>query len=156
VHPLDGEVTIGELRGPHRRVGRIVAHVRNLNENNGGVEAAVALARGNAATQRILAHLSEGGAADDIALSAWQTVGPGRQALIELSTYGASRGNDRLLLITRLPPRGAESDCRLAFERVELWFNENILQGAGSSEEHTSELQSREKIVCRLLPDKKK
>jgi len=127
VHPLAGEVTIGELRGPHRRVGRIVAHVRNLSEHNGGVEAAVALARGNAATQRILARLDGGEMADDVALSAWQTVGPGRQALIELSAYGTSRGNDRLLLITRLPPRGEESDCHLAFERVELWFNENIL-----------------------------
>src|SRR2546430_7624491 len=33
---------------------------------------------------------------------------------------------------------------------------ENSLAGAGRSEEHTSELQSQSKIVCRLLLEKKK
>src|SRR5436309_9143786 len=31
-----------------------------------------------------------------------------------------------------------------------------VRNGAGRSEEHTSELQSREKLVCRLLLEKKK
>lgn len=125
LRPIARELTIGELRGPHRRLGRIAAHVRNLDENTGGVEAAIALARGNTATERILAHLNGDDAADDVALSAWHTLGPGRQVLIELSAYGASRGNDRLLLIARLPQ--GEEGCRLAFERVELWFNENLI-----------------------------
>src|SRR5690606_40226500 len=35
-------------------------------------------------------------------------------------------------------------------QRIPAWYNEN------RSEEHTSELQSRENLVCRLLLEKKK
>src|SRR5690606_41301301 len=36
------------------------------------------------------------------------------------------------------------------FEYIEIWYNKKR-----RSEEHTSELQSREKLVCRLLLEKK-
>src|SRR5207249_6914238 len=37
-----------------------------------------------------------------------------------------------------------------------LWYFSNIASRAGRSEEHTSELQSRFDLVCRLLLEKKK
>src|SRR3712207_8028436 len=37
-----------------------------------------------------------------------------------------------------------------------LAVNGDALQGTGRSEEHTSELQSRQYLVCRLLLEKKK
>src|SRR5690606_40573823 len=45
----------------------------------------------------------------------------------------------------RVPPRGADPGHLQQFAR----------QGAPRSEEHTSELQSRENLVCRLLLEKK-
>src|SRR5690606_41798384 len=51
---------------------------------------------------------------------------------------------------------------RLAIGRVNARSNprtkggNNVRQRAARSEEHTSELQSREKLVCRLLHEKKK
>src|SRR5690606_41955388 len=46
------------------------------------------------------------------------------------------------------------------FDRVELEiinrFGKTIFQSSDRSEEHTSELQSRENLVCRLLLEKKK
>src|SRR5690606_15636990 len=48
--------------------------------------------------------------------------------------------------------RGDEVAARL-HERVE---DEKLSRMAGRSEEHTSELQSRENLVCRLLLEKKK
>src|SRR5690606_39483533 len=40
--------------------------------------------------------------------------------------------------------------------RMERVFITGASSGIGRSEEHTSELQSRENLVCRLLPEKKK
>src|SRR5690606_39422099 len=37
-----------------------------------------------------------------------------------------------------------------------MFFSTTALGGSGRSEEHTSELQSRENLVCRLLLEKKK
>src|SRR5690606_39869070 len=39
---------------------------------------------------------------------------------------------------------------------IEGWFSNMIEGQKGRSEEHTSELQSRENLVCRLLLEKKK
>src|SRR5690606_41060585 len=44
---------------------------------------------------------------------------------------------------------------RVGLERLR-WRVSVFLQREGRSEEHTSELQSREKLVCRLLLEKKK
>src|SRR5690625_6750530 len=51
------------------------------------------------------------------------------------------------------PPRMASVDGRLD---VELTAGQHQAQLAGRSEEHTSELQSRGHLVCRLLLEKKK
>src|SRR2546430_11871455 len=52
-------------------------------------------------------------------------------------------------LVPRPPPVHAQRDvARLAVDGGE--------DGAGRSEEHTSELQSQSKLVCRLLLEKKK
>src|SRR5690606_42013635 len=54
---------------------------------------------------------------------------------------------------------------RAGLEQAELALREQVagevavlvgVRGAGRSEEHTSELQSRENLVCRLLLEKKK
>src|SRR5436305_11693328 len=51
-----------------------------------------------------------------------------------------------ILLIHQLPPKPTNL-------RVRIWRK---LQKLGRSEEHTSELQSRPHLVCRLLLEKKK
>src|SRR3712207_92691 len=69
----------------------------------------------------------------------------------------------RSLAAARVPfevPAGAERDARLSsvLEVVYAIFNEGYAATAGDdrSEEHTSELQSRQYLVCRLLLEKKK
>src|SRR5690606_41760285 len=56
-------------------------------------------------------------------------------------------------------PRGGQVDHGLVLDR-ELLLDQRPLQVGGElqtrSEEHTSELQSRENLVCRLLLEKKK
>src|SRR5690606_42066208 len=47
------------------------------------------------------------------------------------------------------PAPGAQGGCSV----VRPWL---LTPGCGRSEEHTSELQSREKLVCRLLHEKTK
>src|SRR5690606_39893774 len=42
------------------------------------------------------------------------------------------------------------------FEEIALHFCERMAHSLSRSEEHTSELQSRENLVCRLLLEKKK
>src|SRR5690606_41813272 len=60
-------------------------------------------------------------------------------------------------------PKGTEPMAEIArpttdFRRLAdfIWDIANLLRGDYRSEEHTSELQSREKLVCRLLLEKKK
>src|SRR5690606_39580027 len=54
----------------------------------------------------------------------------------------------------RAAPHGAGDDAAARFEALAARVRADI--AAYRSEEHTSELQSRENLVCRLLLDKKK
>src|SRR5690606_41284365 len=60
----------------------------------------------------------------------------------------AARSADTHLLHQRFP----------AFPGIDFYFKDEAAHPSGSlkhrSEEHTSELQSRENLVCRLLPEK--
>src|SRR2546422_6321467 len=56
---------------------------------------------------------------------------------------GTIAGDDAVLVITR-------------GERARRTVQARLKEGAGRSEEHTSELQSRLHLVCRLLLEKKK
>src|SRR3712207_8867763 len=49
-----------------------------------------------------------------------------------------------------------EEECRRALKEVHLDMKEEDFFVNGRSEEHTSELQSRQYLVCRLLLEKKK
>src|SRR5207302_7690279 len=55
--------------------------------------------------------------------------------------------------------RAAKMESRPASEPLTIWLSMGhtgpLAQGACRSEEHTSELQSRENLVCRLLLEKK-
>src|SRR5690606_40315128 len=68
----------------------------------------------------------------------------GNQAIAKLEALKAELGG----LVTKVQGIGLLFSCELSPEFKGY--------GAGRSEEHTSELQSREKLVCRLLLEKKK
>lgn len=127
VHPLAGHVTAAELRGPVRRIGRLVASVTNINLDNCGAEAAIALVPADMDEARIVQFLHSSADTYAIALSAWYYIGPGENARIEVATQGASRGLDRIIMLTRLAQAGAEANCHIVFRRVEAWYNENLL-----------------------------
>src|SRR3712207_7073901 len=86
---------------------------------------------------------------------------PPRSTLFPYTTLFRSRGGDRLR-------RPRDVDCRAMTdnEMVKRLAWAGIVAGVGSlasivttrlrSEEHTSELQSRQYLVCRLLLEKKK
>src|SRR5258708_17022649 len=61
----------------------------------------------------------------------------------------------RRLSFNRLKPRGIRSRARRRLV-VDGWATERAGAGRGRSEEHTSELQSPDHLVCRLLLEKKK
>src|SRR5438552_17618715 len=69
-----------------------------------------------------------------------------------------------VFLMTRRPPRSTlfptrrSSDlaCRNGPERLATWFTQRVTCGPPRTEEHTSELQSPDHLVCRRLPEKKK
>src|SRR5690606_40968875 len=44
----------------------------------------------------------------------------------------------------------------ILYEELQLWKSDEFSPSSYRSEEHTSELQSRENLVCRLLLEKKK
>src|SRR5271167_5283112 len=59
-----------------------------------------------------------------------------------------------LSLHDALPFQRADASIEVAYEPGVATFTKR--RGALGSEEHTSELQSRFELVCRLLPEKKK
>src|SRR5690606_39750604 len=67
----------------------------------------------------------------------------------KLVDYGIRDLVGDVLHIERFPWRGVKRNLRLAVANVNAAFDLR-------SEEHTSELQSRENLVCRLLLEKKK
>src|SRR3712207_8792304 len=85
---------------------------------------------------------------------------PPRSTLFPYTTLFRSAGGGRDRLLARLPgvpehrdePRADAGDRAAAAVRV---LRGLVDVRAGRSEEHTSELQSRQYLVCRLLLEKK-
>ena len=123
VHPLDGEITIGELAGPYRRVSRIVGHVHNARRDNAGAEVAIALVRSHVVVQDILQAVGEGNDSNGIALSPWVSLAPGEAIRIEVPCYGTSKGNDRILLLTRPSKGGSDVNAEIVFTGIDIHFN---------------------------------
>jgi hypothetical protein len=123
VHPLEGHVTIGEVAGPYRRVSRIVGHVRNVRHDNAGADVAIALARSHVDVEQMLQIIHEGGNCDAVARSPWKSLGAGQAIRIEAPCYSVSKGNDKVLLITR-PRKGfPEENTEIVFTGIDFHFN---------------------------------
>lgn len=123
VHPLDGEITIGELAGPHRRVSKLVAQVRNVQFDNAGAEVAIALARSQADVQDVLRAAEQGVQTDLIAISGWTVLEPGATAQLMLACYSTSRGHDKVLLLSRPRAGCSDSNTEIVFTSIETHFN---------------------------------
>src|SRR3712207_8281050 len=87
---------------------------------------------------------------------------PPRSTLFPYTTlFRSVRLNDSVALMVRLPPTPSgffESvDAEIVAPSAMVSFCVSMLRfPAARSEEHTSELQSRQYLVCRLLLEKKK
>ncbi|WP_407822115.1 glycosyltransferase family 4 protein [Sphingomonas arvum] len=127
VHPLDGEVTIAEIPGVYRRISGLTAHVRNMRNDNDGALVAVALARSQVSTDRILQVVQSGAHAEDVALSAWRRIEPGTALKIACPCYGVSKGNDKILLFSRVPDGKSEENAEIVFTGVDLHFNDQTI-----------------------------
>jgi hypothetical protein len=123
IHPLDGEITIGELAGPYRRVSKLVAQVRNMRHDNAGAEVAIALARSQVDVHDVLKVLEREGSSDSLAVSKWAVLEPGASMQLAISCYSISRGHDKILLISR-PRKGcADHLAEIVFNDVQIHFN---------------------------------
>src|SRR5438552_10375882 len=69
----------------------------------------------------------------------------------DLHSFPTRRSSD--LGVDQIGGRGFQEDGR---KRVEVGDSAGMAALQGRSEEHTSELQSPDHLVCRLLPEKKK
>src|SRR2546422_7403132 len=80
---------------------------------------------------------------------------PPRSTLFPYTTLFRSLNTLAGLLRRRLNSLGRAGEClRVTFEKLERLLD--TVHGVDRSEEHTSELQSRLHLVCRLLLEKKK
>src|SRR3712207_7606321 len=73
-------------------------------------------------------------------------------------SYHAPHVRSNITSNTVLHLQNLGSECTTV--RVQFWYEQNCFDPSGTltlrSEEHTSELQSRQYLVCRLLLEKKK
>src|SRR3712207_8239867 len=91
---------------------------------------------------------------------------PPRSTLFPYTTLFRSYVGDVVWLLDHLVRRGGTRIEDLDLPTLRSWLAHNRTRGAGRatiarraaarSEEHTSELQSRQYLVCRLLLEKKK
>src|SRR5258707_11991576 len=65
-------------------------------------------------------------------------------------------GNALILEVFKVSKVGNVAGCRVTDGTVERGANVRLIRDNVRSEEHTSELQSRQYLVCRLLLEKKK
>jgi glycosyltransferase involved in cell wall biosynthesis len=129
VHPLEDEIVAAELRGPSKKVARYVATVNNVNHDNTGVDVSVLVAPNGISTEKLINDLLQPGErrTAGYAKTEWVYVASGEKATISLGSYAVSEGHDRILLLTRIPDQGDETNCHLIFERIEAWYNENLI-----------------------------
>src|SRR5690606_40801698 len=78
-----------------------------------------------------------------------------KQVSIALRFYGNS-SIDKWMVTVKLDQDYLSNGYAVPAEQSALTFNSQSINSGNRSEEHTSELQSRENLVCRLLLEKKK
>ncbi len=123
VHPLDGQITIGELPGPYRRVSKLAARVRNVRHDNAGAEVAIALARSGVDVHGVLSAIDQGECGPMVVFSRWEVLEPGMSTYLAVSCYGVSRGHDKVLLLTRTRAGCSEANAEIVFQDIEIYFN---------------------------------
>src|SRR3712207_8929603 len=83
---------------------------------------------------------------------------PPRSTLFPYTTLFRSDGSDTVLFEHQVEPGDIWRMCQTKDVPIRDWVKLAVTRAraAGRSEEHTSELQSRQYLVCRLLLEKKK
>lgn len=127
VHPLDEKITVAELDGPPRRVISLTAYVRNSNAENDGALAAVGLVRSDVLPADLLEALERGEPHEDLALSPWTEVEAGRSIRLDCPCYDVSRGDEKILLLTKLADGAKENDVQIIFTGVDLHFDDQTI-----------------------------
>ena len=127
VHPLNGEIVIAEMAGPPRRITSMTAYVRNSHPLNDGSLVAVGLARAGLMRDELLQILKRGESHENLALSEWIQVDANRSLRLDCSCYDVSRGEDKILLLTR-PAEGASDDnVHIVFTGIDVWFDDHTI-----------------------------
>lgn len=123
VHPLESApVTVAQIAGPGARISRFDVTAHNMSAENSGIEAAVARIPAGVSIEDALATLeSTGPRPVGFATSGWRWLAPASMAALELYLSGTSTGNDRILLMSRLPSGAGEAHAHLVFRDVRVW-----------------------------------
>ena len=127
VHPLSDDIVVAEIRGPVRSVRLYEAEVCNTHHDNSGAEAAIAIVPNSATIEDILDFVTNASHKSGYLMSAWKFVGPQCRESITLHVSGVSHGNDRILLMSRLPKNALEYNCHLTFMAISCWFDRNLI-----------------------------
>jgi len=127
VHPTEDRPTIAAVDGMDARLRRIEATARNAAGGNMGIEFAIGLVPRHCPEAEIAVLAQNGPWRPDQAMSDWVMLRPGEDAAISLSCEAASFGNDRVLMMARVPEGCEEAFCHLVYLRLEETPNFSIL-----------------------------
>src|SRR3712207_6877812 len=80
---------------------------------------------------------------------------PPRSTLFPYTTlFRSQTDDDPMGLCDRFSLSGSLKRSQESPRRISIWYSTRDPSGSSRSEEHTSELQSRQYLVCRLLLEK--
>jgi glycosyltransferase involved in cell wall biosynthesis len=129
VHPLQGTfATMAEIAGPVGRIARFSVETVIVDDDNSTcAEVALACVPADASPEDIEAIMhSRDSLLKGYAASGWHLLDPGPGVTVSLGLRGASKGRDRIILMSRLSPGGREVNARVLFRNCTVEYDSHI------------------------------
>lgn len=128
VHPLkDAGITMAEISGPYGCIARFSVDVIMASQENDGAEVAVVCAPPSASPEDIEAIMnSRDCLPKGYAAGGWHQIAHDQPVTLFLGLRGASRGKDRLILLSRLNDGGGEANSQVVFHNCVVEYDSNI------------------------------
>lgn len=128
IHPLNSELVLAEIDAPPFRMSHIEINFHNIRAENQGIEAAIACVSRSLSAEKLLPALSTQTEQlpRGVSRSGWVHLAPLAHSTCSLAVNGSSRGDERIVILSRLPENADEAFAHLIVDRIVIWPAMNV------------------------------